>query len=836
MKAKRIISSGLATALAVAMAMPAGAFAVNGNDSVIDTSKKGSMTIHKLIENDGKDIISDGHEAESASKVQPGADDHSAGATENHAQTQTDGTITATDPFNPETDERFNGTEDYTEAQGAKRGEGENKGYTQNEDGTITVEDDSWLPLDDIGFSYLKIADIEQVNAYKKNGNGFDATPSVGTYYKSTDVTRALITLGASVGVSAPEVTRFADKETSSATAVERNQDYFTTAALEKWLAEFNALTATTKTQDGKTVYSTRVSGATREDHAAGEEILRAYLKENKNGEKFTDDAGSTGKIENLELGLYLVGETNIAAHDGLDADGNQYIVTDYKLNPEYPVVESEAAPFFVSLPTTNVAKVNGNDAGTAWEYDIDVYPKDQTNSILKRIVDPDENGDRSLRIREDYQIGDVIEQVIYADAPALQKYTPTDILKDQETNGVDTPTEPLDESDTYAIEVDPSSKKHEKFVIKDTMSASLTFVQDVQAQKGVTEVFIIPKSVNPQYDTQLKDVSGKVALTYDADYQVTTETLEGGDHTFEVALTASGLDKLDKMGVDSQVVVFFNATLNKDAQIGVGDANVNHPNLTWKNTNTAEKSVDGNYVYDYTYELDLKKTGVEDATRVIFTVSHTDDNNHTVDKSASDPHSAAATEATLDIKFVEEEPGVYHVFDPSSDGSDAGYVATVNGETYTNAVRPAQDGKLIIKGFDSDKYTFKEIATENGKNLLKSTFMVEFVEDGDPKFTYKQQENGPYTDRNGVKYEGDYSRLQDGSLIRATLTSENDTTDLALQEGNFGIANVQIDNYKAVTLRTGGEGRTMLYLGGAAMLGLLSVAVIADKKRKASR
>ena len=180
-----------------------------------------------------------------------------------------------------------------------------------------------------------------------------------------------------------------------------------------------------------------------------------------------------------------------------------------------------------------------------------------------------------------------------------------------QETNGVDTPTEPLDESDTYAIEVDPSSKKHEKFVIKDTMSASLTFVQDVQAQKGVTEVFIIPKSVNPQYDTQLKDVSGKVALTYDADYQVTTETLEGGDHTFEVALTASGLDKLDKMGVDSQVVVFFNATLNKDAQIGVGDANVNHPNLTWKNTNTAEKSVDGNYVYDYTYELDLKKTGV---------------------------------------------------------------------------------------------------------------------------------------------------------------------------------------------------------------------------------
>lgn len=772
MKAKKIFASSLAGALAMTMAMPVGVFAAE-YDSVIDPQKKGSMTIHKLIENDGKTMQSDGHSAVDATSTNSGVDGN---GTMHNSEIENDGTITVTDPLDPNKQDNFSGTEDYTQTL---------PGYDKDADGTINVTDDTWLPLDNIGFSYLKIADIVQVNGYKV---GEDVS-SVGTYFTNLDT--ALLQLGSNLGVTAPVATKFKDD----------NNNYYTTAAIEKWIADINRVTAT---KNNAGVYSTAVENPTVNDHAAGEEVLRAYVK---NGSQvFTKGDGATDKIENLDLGLYIVGETDIKAHDGLDGEGNQYVVDSYELNPEYPVVESEAAPFLVSLPTTNVSAVEGNAAGTVWEYDLDVYPKDQTNSILKRIIDPDDEGDRALRIREDYQIGDVIEQVIYADAPALQSYTPTDVLENQEENQAE---EPLDEVDTYAIGADPLKKWHEKFVITDTMSKALTFNE-------VSKVVIIPKAVNPQYDTDLK--ASEVVLA-SGDYTVEGSTeKQSEDHTFTVTLTESGLKKLDAIQVDSQVVVYFACSLNEDAQIGTGNANVNHPTLTWKNSNTAEKSVDGNYVYDYTYELDLKKTGLEDASRAIFTVVHTDDNNQTVAKGTPETRTNKDA-ADVDIKFVKISDGVYRIFDAKHDAADSAVTIEVNGETYTNAVQPAKDGTLKIIGFDSDTYTFKEIATENGKNLLKSTFKVEFVEDGDPAFTY-------------VDGEGSADKLQDGALIRATLTSENLDTNLQIT-GNGGIANAKIENFKSVTLRTGGEGRTMIYLTGAAVLAGLSAAVVVYKKKK---
>ena len=46
------------------------------------------------------------------------------------------------------------------------------------------------------------------------------------------------------------------------------------------------------------------------------------------------------------------------------------------------------------------------------------------------------------------------------------------------------------------------------------------------------------------------------------------------------------------------------------------------------------------------------------------------------------------------------------------------------------------------------------------------------------------------------------------------------------------GIAKLTVNNYKAVTLRTGGEGRTMIYLMGISMAAGLGV-LTAMKKRK---
>lgn len=821
MQAKRIISSGLAGALALSMAMPAGVMAETGaaNDSIIiDSTKKGSITVHKLIENDGHEAISDGHDV-----LASGATDSS---TDHAVKEQEDGTIDVTNPFigADSTPTTFDGTEEFDtdlSTEGTEYDENQENaaGVRQSGtedgivDGTISVKDDSYIPLDGIVFSYLKIADILNVN-----GNLADGTSVVGTYF--TNLNEGIFGNDASIrnqlAVAAPVPT------------VIDGQNYYTTASIEKCLADMNAA----KTSAG----------------VAGEELLRQFIKANGEAMNKTDKDGKSTKDE-MDLGLYILGETDITAHDGLDANGQQYKVEDYRLNPEYPVIESEAAPFLVSLPTTNVSKVNDKAPGTVWEYDIDVFPKDQTNSIVKRIVDPDDSGDRALRIREDYQIGDTIEQVIYADAPALQPYTPHDAINDQLNARDDNANnEAYDEVASYGVGVNKAMKKHEKFVIKDTMSKSLTF-------DGVSSVKIIPKAVNAQYDTDLG--AAGVALVAGEDYVLTQNgaAIDANnalgskfetDHTFEVTMTAAGLAKLDAITEDSQVVVFFSTTLNDKAQIGPGNLNANNPNLTWKNSNTAEKSVDGNYVYVYTYELDLKKTGVENAENVIFTVTHTDDNNRTVTKGAiADDGSYLYPNAsfvddddtTAMVQFVKESDGVYHVFDPDHDKAEDLYKLTVNGVEYTNAINPAADGKLVIKGFDSDTYTFKEISTEQGKNLLKSTFDIEFVEDGDPNFTYL---NG--TSAVAGK-EGSAELLQDGKLIRATLSIDEavagnadesvSTDDLNLDPQNNGIAKVQIDNYKAVTLRTGGEGRQMIYMGGAAMLGILSAAVIADKKRR---
>lgn len=807
MQAKHIISKAVTGLMALSLVMPAGVMAETGapNDSVIDNTKTGKVTIHKIVENNGNNAVADGHDVLGFGKTDANTD---------HAvKEKKNGSIGVTDPFAADKGETaFNGTQDYDKDPATEKTEydanktaGDNLVGTGDEghDGVVAIKDDSYLPVDGIVFSYKKVADITNAN-----GKLADGTAIVGTYYTNLDPA-VFTTIREALGVEAPKATMIDGKA------------YYTAEAVEQCITNMNMR------KDGSGV--------------SGEELIRQHIKENGEAMDRTNANGVSEK-DGMHLGLYLFGETDIAAHDGLDEQGKQYVVEDYTLNPEYPVIESEAAPFLVSLPTTNVSKVNDNAAGTVWEYDLHVYPKDQTNSIVKRIVDPDDEGDCELRTREDFQVGDKIKQVIYADAPVLQSYILPDANK--------------------------QVKQHEKFVIKDTMSKSLTF-------DGVSSVKIVPKAVNPQYDT---DFGAGTELEYGKHYfimqngvKVEDPDTELGqkftaDHTFEVVLTdretAKGLEANDKTGLelldaiakDSQVVVFFETTLNEKAEIGPGNANANYPNLTWKNSNTAaEKSVDGNRIYVYTYELDLKKTGVDDASKVIFTVERTDDNDRTVAKGEQntntflyDNASQVAKEAVkktyrfgdkdINIAFVQERDennnvieGVYHVFDPEHDAETDMFKVEVNGATYTNAVQPSKDGKLVIKGFDSDTYTFKEISTETGRNLLKSTFDIEFVEDGDPVMKYNEN-------------EGSAEKLQDGALIRATLSMDEGLTggeasigsaDLNLAENNKGVAQVQVENNKTITLRTGGEGTTAIYASGAVMLGLLSVAVVAEKKRR---
>ena len=96
-----------------------------------------------------------------------------------------------------------------------------------------------------------------------------------------------------------------------------------------------------------------------------------------KSGTTFEQTTGADGKVsfENLDLGIYLVEETN--APDG--------IVT--------------GAPFIVSIPMVN-------EASDAWNYDVVAYPKNTETKTEKTVKDADKN------------IQDAYTYTIKADAP----------------------------------------------------------------------------------------------------------------------------------------------------------------------------------------------------------------------------------------------------------------------------------------------------------------------------------------------------------------------------------------------------------------------------------
>lgn len=708
------------------------------------------------------------------------------------------------------------------------------------------------------------------------------------------------------------------------------------------------------------------------------EETVNKFVKENgeyagEDAGQYTDDNG-TVTFSGMDLGMYLVAETDTSAHDGIagawydgkesnsinndqmntvDAAAGTYTITAtdgfgqsvvhtyskgeaYResVNPEAPVVESAAAPFIVSLPTTNsvitsadtvAAGDNYGEAGTVWQYTVDVYPKNQTTAIYKRIIDPDEtDGLETLRTSEDYQEGDTIEQVIWADAPALQpngldeaaagnkhidfvlsdtmtegitldeitevRIIPASQLKGDNVNEptyVYTNAEGTRVTEAEALNEDGSIKTQikyygansgdeitkEQFVARtgvenptpgvtypvvdgvtyqtydgqETWDKDGYYCAEVSYKKVEVSGYVsaLPSKVTAfEADTEgtsetlIKDVDYKVIDTNTTDVVMansdgTTErVIEAGTNGWAVQLTESGLAKLNARTSDSTVCVFFKSHLNEKAKIGQVAENMNYGTLRWSNSNTSIKKVSSNEVYNYTYELQLKKQGVTDASNVKFIVSRTDANDtnqaYAADTGYQDSKDMTDTVAGItsvgqddSMRFVKESDGVYHVYNGASDG--VAETSVVNDTTYYT-LTPASDGTLRIKGLDSDTYTFKEIKTEAGKNLLKSSFDVNLVAPDDA-----------------------VDSARDGRLIEATVSMEggnetditigvvgSDAQDANGTKANLGIAAMAVNNYDVVDLRTGGAGRTMIYLGGLALLGMMGAGVaVSNKKRR---
>ena len=343
-----------------------------------------------------------------------------------------------------------------------------------------------------------------------------------------------------------------------------------------------------------------------------------------------TDENGHS-KVGGLEQGLYLVVETRV---------------------PEN--VTSTCNPFFVSLPMTTID-------GKGWNYDVTVYPKNQTGSPdLEKTVREDKNSTGKntgslTDIADGYahtataSVGDVVDYQIISTLPTI--------------------TSKATSLTTYTF-VDTLSKG----ICYNKNDVVIEFFRDAECTDKIT--------------TWDED-SGKFVVSYD-----------DAQNTMTIGMTETGLadinesesvytDSVKRGYSDCTMRVTYAATLTADAQLGDTD-NPNEVVLTWKRTNTGYFDTLQDCCHVYTYGVDVLKRfsdGKGDLANVHFLLRNDTDDVYVI---------------------AEQRDGMYYVKGFTGKKADA-----------TTFV-PNDSGHIIVNGLEDDTYTLTETATDKGYVLLK--------------------------------------------------------------------------------------------------------------------
>lgn len=449
-----------------------------------------------------------------------------------------------------------------------------------------------------------------------------------------------------------------------------------------------------------------------------------------------TDAKGYT-HVEGLELGLYLLVETEV---------------------PEQ--VTSTTNPWFVSLPFTNMTPDEagggeGEEGGNYWLYDMTCYPKNQTgNPTLDKSVRnaysnstvEDKNGTVN---RGDSYVGTYNSEalVVYNDdsnnpnnaadeddaAYVANRggYTSDGITAGKDGAGYSYDFEYRDTNTASAGDVldyilvsklptiTSVSTFLSEYTFTDVLSAGLTYNQDVKiAFYDNADDANANNTANAETIWDLSD--NKYSALVDLDY-----TVSDGDHTWKdgsseltVKMTEAGLIYLNGEGTngnniagqgggkvsnnsysDMYMVVYYTVTVNSDASLVLGDeGNENDVMLTWSRTsdgyyNTLE---DRNYVYAYSLDLTKEFSDNEgDMSQVEFKLYNTTDAYYVVAKQS------------------EENPAVWYVTGKTTSKEEA-----------TTFV-PTEEGRIVVYGLEADKYAMTEVATDNGYTLLEDSINI---------------------------------------------------------------------------------------------------------------
>ena len=357
-----------------------------------------------------------------------------------------------------------------------------------------------------------------------------------------------------------------------------------------------------------------------------------------KNGGVAMSETDATGyaAASDMEQGLYLVVETRV---------------------PEN--VTSTCNPFFVSLPMTTID-------GAAWNYDVTVYPKNQTgNPTLDKTVREAKNSTGKntgslTDITDGYahtataSVGDTVDYQIISTLPTIT-------------------------SKASALS---------EYTYVDTLSKGIKY----NKQDVVIEFF--RDSACTDKIATWDESSGKFTVGYD-----------DAANTMTIRMTDTGLAEINEAATvytdsvkrgysDCTMRISYATTLTADAKMGDTD-NPNEVVLTWKRTNTTYFDALKDCCHVYTYGIDVLK--------------QFSDNGGSVRNVKFKLHND-----TDDVFVVaEQKDDVYYAKGFTSKKSDA-----------TTFV-PNGSGHIVVKGLEDDAYSLTEIATDKGYVLLKEAVKI---------------------------------------------------------------------------------------------------------------
>ena len=367
-----------------------------------------------------------------------------------------------------------------------------------------------------------------------------------------------------------------------------------------------------------------------------------------------------------VKSGGVVMAETDVTGHTSAsDMEHGLYLVVETCV-PEN--VTSTCNPFFVSLPMTTID-------GTAWNYDVTVYPKNQTgNPTLDKTVREDKNSTGKntgslTDITDGYahtasaSIGDTVDYQIISTMPTI--------------------TSKASDLSEYAY--------------VDTMSKGIKYNKN-----DVAIEFFKDSGCTDKITTWAED-SGKFTVAYDdAQNIMTIRMTEAGLSEINEAATVY-TDSVKRGYSDCTMRITYAATLTADAATYGDRDNPNRVKLTWKRTNTTYYDTLEDCCHVYVY--------------AIYLIKQFSDNNGTFGK----------------VKFIAYNDTDGYYIKANMEGEVYNVTGFTSNKSEATMLIPNLKGHIILRGIEDDTYTLTEVATDKGYVLLRDPvkIMVITKEDG---------------------------------------------------------------------------------------------------------